>query len=426
MDPIRPMKTHLPFCHPGALLVKNAQIVTPYRVIRNGWIWIQDGRFSAVGNTMEDPHPDASNGDTLDVEGATVIPGLVDLHSDTLEIEIVPRAGASLPPRMALQELEQRFLSCGITSIFHAISMGYEVSESNRHSAISRSQMCYATSDFAKHHSLARTYLHLRYEISGAYALNDVHQALTDGIVNLFSIMDHRPGWGQMSRDRFVKSRIRHGLSPELAEAEYFKRHHQPTISPEEIERLIGHAHSNGIYVASHDDASPEQVRRMHQLGINIAEFPLTLDTASCGVDLGMSTIGGAANSLQGVSLSGNLCVNSALNARVLTALCSDYYPPALLHAPFKLAREGRLDLASAVRLVSLGPARAVGFGDNLGSIEPGKLADFVVINTNDEFPKVMQTWVGGRQVHQSAVRDTRPKSASSQPITTRNLSLQS
>jgi alpha-D-ribose 1-methylphosphonate 5-triphosphate diphosphatase len=247
--------------------------------------------------------------------------------------------------------------------------------------------------------------VHLRYEISGAYALPDVHQAIDDGIVDLLSIMDHRPGWGQMSRERFLRNRRKHGLSEQDALADFERRFNEPVIPRQELERLVEHAHTCGIYVASHDDVGPEQVSAMNQLGINIAEFPLSLEGAREALRLGMGTIGGAANSLRGGSLSGNLCVNSAIDERCITALCSDYYPPALLHAPFQMERQGRLSLPEAINLVSLNPARLVGMADQTGSIEVGKLADFAVVEHRGDRPKVIQSWVGGRLVHQSSHR---------------------
>ena len=68
--------------------------------------------------------------------------------------------------------------------------------------------------------------------------------------------------------------------------------------------------------------------------------------------------------------------------------LCSDYYPAALLHYPaallhavMSLVTGGDAALPEAFRLVTLNPARALGLDDALGSIEPGKTADLIVID---------------------------------------------
>jgi N-acetylglucosamine-6-phosphate deacetylase len=55
---------------------------------------------------------------------------------------------------------------------------------------------------------------------------------------------------------------------------------------------------------------------------------------------------------------------------------------------------QGRLDLASAVRMASRTPARFLGLGGDMGTIEVGLRADLVAM-TNDF--RVSRTWIGGR-----------------------------
>jgi N-acetylglucosamine-6-phosphate deacetylase len=54
------------------------------------------------------------------------------------------------------------------------------------------------------------------------------------------------------------------------------------------------------------------------------------------------------------------------------------------------------LSLAEAVPLVSENPARAVGYGDRIGSIDVGKEADLVLLNSDID---VLMTVVGGKTV---------------------------
>ncbi|MEM1246005.1 MAG: amidohydrolase family protein [Acidobacteriota bacterium] len=64
--------------------------------------------------------------------------------------------------------------------------------------------------------------------------------------------------------------------------------------------------------------------------------------------------------------------------------------------------------VASAIEAVTLGAARALGHDDRTGSLEPGKLADFVVLDQNlleidvetIRDTKVLATFVGGRAVY--------------------------
>ena len=82
--------------------------------------------------------------------------------------------------------------------------------------------------------------------------------------------------------------------------------------------------------------------------------------------------------------------------------LCSDYYYPALMQAPFKLSKNKILDFGSSWRMVSKAPAEAAGLTDR-GEIIEGKRADLILIEKVDiEEPKLKATFVNGRPVYRS------------------------
>jgi N-acetylglucosamine-6-phosphate deacetylase len=56
-------------------VLANARVVTPGGVIENGWVSVADGRIAAVG--ASDAPSDAR---TVDLDGAWLLPGFVDLH----------------------------------------------------------------------------------------------------------------------------------------------------------------------------------------------------------------------------------------------------------------------------------------------------------------------------------------------------------
>jgi alpha-D-ribose 1-methylphosphonate 5-triphosphate diphosphatase len=66
----------------------------------------------------------------------------------------------------------------------------------------------------------------------------------------------------------------------------------------------------------------------------------------------------------------------------------------------FALERAGILPLYWAVNMASLNPARAVGIDGFTGSIEVGKSADLVLVDASGEVPKVLKTFVEGREVY--------------------------
>ena len=58
----------------------------------------------------------------IDARGAYLMPGVIDLHNDSLEVEINPRPETNLPLEFALANLERRLLFSGVTTEFHAIA----------------------------------------------------------------------------------------------------------------------------------------------------------------------------------------------------------------------------------------------------------------------------------------------------------------
>jgi alpha-D-ribose 1-methylphosphonate 5-triphosphate diphosphatase len=59
-----------------------------------------------------------------DVNGRLIMPGLVDLHSDTLEKCIEMRPGVFFDAEFALLSLDQRIAACGITTFCHTVLTG--------------------------------------------------------------------------------------------------------------------------------------------------------------------------------------------------------------------------------------------------------------------------------------------------------------
>jgi alpha-D-ribose 1-methylphosphonate 5-triphosphate diphosphatase len=115
-----------------------------------------------------------------------------------------------------------------------------------------------------------------------------------------------------------------------------------------------------------------------------------------------MHVAGGASNILRGGSLSGNLDMTEAVQEGVVDVLCSDYYPAAILHSVFKLHQQKGMLLHDAVNLATLQPAESVGLEDSLGSLEPGKEADLLVVRLQDGLPVVTHSMVGGQFVLQT------------------------
>ena len=69
---------------PQETILGNARIVLADRVIERGWVAMSDGRIAEFGEG------DAPKG-SMDAAGDLIMPGLIELHTDHLEMHYVPR-----------------------------------------------------------------------------------------------------------------------------------------------------------------------------------------------------------------------------------------------------------------------------------------------------------------------------------------------
>src|SRR6202000_229250 len=95
-------------------LLTNARIVTPTEDF-TGTVVVEDG-------IITDIRKDGYYPDGTDLRGQWLTPGCIDIHTDYLEKELHPRSSASFPLSFALHFLDARAASCGITTVFSAIS----------------------------------------------------------------------------------------------------------------------------------------------------------------------------------------------------------------------------------------------------------------------------------------------------------------
>ena len=68
----------------------------------------------------------ASAGRVIDASGLLVLPGIVDIHGDAFERQMMPRPGVGFPIDVALLESDRQALANGITTVFHGVTWSWE------------------------------------------------------------------------------------------------------------------------------------------------------------------------------------------------------------------------------------------------------------------------------------------------------------
>ena len=377
---------------PHETVLTNARIVTADTVI-HGHLVLHGERIAEIG---EGP---ARTGQ--DMDGDTLIPGLVELHTDHIEGHFMPRPKVLWNKMAAIQAHDTQIAGSGITTVFDALRVG-----TDENATLTADEMAEMGETIGRAVNEERVradhYIHLRCEVSSADVLTGFAGLAGNPLLKLVSLMDHAPGQRQFAdlgayRTYYQKKL---GLSDAAFETFSSKRLAESTEFSDRHRRDIAEiCRERGIALASHDDATIAHVDEALALGMSIAEFPTTLEAASASRAAGLHVLMGAPNIVRGGSHSGNVSAIEMLRLGLLDILSSDYVPFSMLQAAFHLVDIGAAGLPEAIRLVALNPAEAVGLTDR-GSIAVGRRADLVRVRSHPgEPPVVRSVWRQGNRV---------------------------
>lgn len=348
------------------------------------------GVIGAVGSQ-------SGNGRCFDARGLHVLPGIVDIHGDAFERQLMPRPGVGFPIDIALRESDRQAVSNGITTIFHGVTWSWEPGLRGADNA----RAVLAAIETMRPRLCADTRFHLRYETFNLDAESEVADWLGGRRIDMLGFNDHMPGAHAPPRTRkLAEMAARAGLSLEDFAALVERLRARADEVPGSIARLAGAARAQGVPLLSHDDTSPERRQWFRALDCRLAEFPTTIETAEEATAAGDDVVLGAPNVVRGGSHIGWIGAADMIARGFCTVLASDYYYPAPLLAAFRLAADGVVPLARAWSYVSERPATAAGLTDR-GVIAPGRRADLILVDASDERrPKPLATIAQGRVVH--------------------------
>jgi len=374
-----------------ALTLSNARIVTPDG-ITEGALAIAGGKIAGLSRTAGG----------IDLRGAFLIPGIVDLHTDHVERHTHPRTSVLWPFLPALMAHDAVVISGGTTTVFDSLSVGASMRRPERREILEPLIAALAEGQSAGAFR-AEHLLHLRCEVSDPTTMALVDATIAHPLTRLVSVMDHTPGdrqspdvdrwFAHMIHEMEVDAATGHAMMDDLLDR-------SRTRGAEVRAHVVARARAAALPLMSHDDRSTAHADQARAEGMGISEFPTTLKAARRARDIGLAIVMGAPNYLRGGSQSGNVSVAELLAHGLVDALASDYVPRAPLDAAFRLAADPALphDLPAAIALVSDAPARMAGLTDR-GRIAEGLRADLVAVRLVDGQPVVQAVWRAGQQV---------------------------
>ena len=327
-----------------------------------------------------------------------MLPGIVDLHGDAFERQMMPRPGVDFPIDVALVDSDRQAIGNGITTVFHATTWSWEPglrSGDNARRLLEAIEIAAAAA--RGRHPLPSAPRDLQ-----SRCRSRDRQWLADGRIDLFAFNDHMDSTvanlaKPQKRNRMVE---RTGLSSEAFDqlvARVVSRAHDV---PASIARLAQAARAAGVRMLSHDDDSPAMRKAFRAQGVGIAEFPVNEETAREAAEAGDFIVFGAPNVVRGGSHTGWTKASDMIAKGLCSVLASDYYYPAQLLAAFRLAADGVLPLAKAWELISAAPARAAGLTDR-GVLAAGQRADIILVDDKMPLrPRIVAVIAAGRLVH--------------------------
>jgi alpha-D-ribose 1-methylphosphonate 5-triphosphate diphosphatase len=330
-----------------------------------------------------------------DAGGLLALPGIIDLHGDAFERQIMPRPGVHFDTKLALLDSDRQLITNGITTAYHAVTYSWEPGLRSREAGRSFIDAL----EIMQPTLACDTRLHLRWETFNLAAEDEITDWLAAGRIALLAFNDHTPGIAREAAhpQKLSKYAERSGLSVNDFAALVGQVYERRDDVHGTIGRLAAVALSANVPMASHDDETPEDRNRYARMGCRISEFPKNEETARTARQSGHDIVMGAPNVVRGGSHLSAASAAHLVSKDLCTILTSDYYYPSLAQGAFRLVRDGVCDLATAWKLISENPAKAAWLDDR-GRLTPGKRADIVLIDDHDpKLPRIVATIAGGR-----------------------------
>ncbi|PWN06666.1 amidohydrolase family protein [Rhodohalobacter mucosus] len=375
---------------PRNILVQNATLWTmgPDGVLENGDLLITEGKVAEIGTDLRAPR----NALVIDAEGRHVTPGLIDPHIHS-GINGVNEVGNAIVPEVRMKDVLDiyniwmyRQAAGGLTSAHAMHGSANPIGGQN----IAIKMRWGALSDDLPIEGAPRTV---------KFALGE----------NPKRVGSDRYPETRMGTEQIIADRFRMARDYEARWNEWNRT--QEGIPPRRNLRLdaIVDILNGDILVQSHSYRHDEilmLMRLAEDFDFRIKAFHHGVEAYKVAPELAEHGAAAVVWSDWGafkIEAFDNTNYNARLltEAGVLTSLHSDNSQIAsrMNWEAAKMVRTG-MDPVDALELVTLSPAKVLGIDDKVGSLEPGKDADFVIWSGDplSTFSKPEQTWIDGRK----------------------------
>jgi len=355
-------------------------------IIPDGAMLIRDGRIAALGRTVEIP----ADAEVVDAGGRVVLPGFVDAHTHL----VFAGNRASEFERRALGASYAEIAAAG-GGIRSTVRSTREASEPALLSAARRHANWFLSGGTTTVEAKSGYGLSLDAELK---ILRTVRALGAEGrlrTVPTFLGAHEIPDEYRGRTEEYVKLVI-HEMMPRVSEeglAEYCDVFCEPNIFPVDVARAVLRAGQRlGLLARIHADQFSPDAGALLAAELGAA----TADHLECTTGAGLAALAGAG--VQPVLLPGSVyalgstrypAARRMIDAGLAIVLATDFNPgsspTASMPAVLSLASTHmRMTPAEAITAATVNPAWSLNRGNDLGSLEPGKLADFVIHDSED------------------------------------------
>lgn len=383
------------FVKKDMLMIEGARLFQEDGWLENANIYIRDGRIEEISQAKH------SADQVISGHGLHALPGIIDLHGDGFEYHMAPRAGVHCPIDMAVMANDMALISSGITTFYYSITDGFETGVRSRETV----RKILAAIDRHRPDMRCDVRIHIRHEQANTEDHEELLDWIRKGRIDLLSLNNHLPLVGdEKSFERYIAG-FKRRVSADLEEARQMVETFQSRLplGAAQTREIAELCRARGVSLASHDNKSIKDTDESLQLGVRIAEFPMTTEIAKRFREEDVHVLMGSPNAVRGSSHVNAVGVRDALKAGAVDILCSDYHYPSLFKAPFLMAELGIVEFHQAWKMVSENPADAAGLAGRKGRLKEGMDADMLLVSgfsgLSHELKSVM---VGAKMVHHS------------------------
>ena len=144
---------------------------------------------SLDGALITDVGRDGGARRALDADGLMVLPGIIDIHGDAFERQMMPRPGVHFPLDVALLDTDRQVIANGITTVFHGVTWSWEPGLRGPENA----RALVAAIETLRPHLHADTRFHLRHETYNLDAEAEVMEWIDAGRIGMLAFNNHVP-----------------------------------------------------------------------------------------------------------------------------------------------------------------------------------------------------------------------------------------